>query len=69
MRRALRGGRQNPIQIEQDSIIFIMRDGIIEKVSLIRGRPHQGKLNLWWQKKTLRGNIAPSLWREEPLIV
>jgi len=27
----LRGGRENPIQIEQDGIIFIMRDGIIEK--------------------------------------
>ena len=26
----LRGGRENPIQIEQKGIIFIMRDGTVE---------------------------------------
>ena len=29
----LRGGRENPIQIEQDGIIFIMRDGTVDYLS------------------------------------
>ncbi len=65
----LRGSRENSITVEQDGIIFLARYGISEKVSLIRGRPHKEKLNLWWQKKTLRGDIIPPLWSEEPLIV
>ena len=47
----LRGGRENPIQIEQDGIIFTMRDGIIEKSLAYTGEASPRKIEFMVAEK------------------